>query len=248
MILLFDVGNTNIKIGLAKDNKIEQVYRINTVANKTPDLYAVDLNQLFDPEIVKGVIIASVVPEVTLTLKILSKRLYQLEPLVIGPGIKTGIMLKTDYPQEVGADIVGAAAAITSYKPTIIVDLGTANKYIYVKDKTLLGVIISPGVEISIKALIGSTALLPSFDIKVPKKVLGTNTIHCMQSGVTYGVAAEVEGLLMRIKGEIREDCDVIITGGLAKIIAPLVYTPNSVNPNLVLEGLLNIYYLNQNR
>lgn len=246
MILLFDVGNTSIKIGLAKDRQIEKVYRINTVSNKTPDLYAIDLNALFDPEIIMGVIIGSVVPEVTLSLKILSKRLYRIDPIVIEPGTKTGINLKADHPQEVGADIIAACAALDNTKPTIIVDLGTANKYIYTKDRALLGVIISPGVAISMKALVGGTALLPNIDIKVPKKVLGTNTVACMQSGITYGVASEVEGLLMRIKGEIREDAHVIITGGLAKIIAPLIYNNIEVNPNLVLEGLLNIYHLNQ--
>ncbi|NLL68615.1 MAG: type III pantothenate kinase [Acholeplasmataceae bacterium] len=245
MILLFDVGNTSIKIGLAENNQIKKVYRINTVSNKTPDLYAVDLNNLFEPNQIKAVVIGSVVPEVTLTLKILAKRLYHVEPIVIEPGVKTGIRLQTDYPQEVGADIIAACAAINDPRPTVIVDLGTANKYIYTKDKTLLGVIISPGIANSMKALVDSTALLPNIDIKVPKKVLGTNTIMCMQSGVTYGVAAEVEGLLMRIKGEIREDPHVIITGGLAKIIAPLIYNNLEVNPNLVLEGLLNIYHLN---
>lgn len=246
MILLFDVGNTSIKIGLANDNQILQVYRINTIVNKTPDLYAIDLHQLYDPKSIKAVIIASVVPELTINLKILSKRFYHIDPIVLEPGTKTGLHLKTDHPQEVGADIICAAAAIKSPKPTIIVDLGTANKYIYVKNKTLLGVVISPGVVVSIKALVGSTALLPQIEIKVPKKVLGTNTVACMQSGITYGVASEVEGLLMRIKGEIREDCDVILTGGLAKIIAPLIYNNIEVNPNLVLEGLLNIYHLNK--
>lgn len=246
MILIFDVGNTSIKIGLASDNQIEKVFRINTITNKTPDLYAVDINGLFDPSQVSAVIIGSVVPEVTLTLKILSKRLFGIDPMVLEPGIKTGILLKTDHPQEVGADIIAAAAAIKSPKPTVVVDLGTANKYVYVKDKQLLGVVISPGVVVSVKALIGSTALLPQIEIKTPKKVLGTNTVSCMQSGVTYGVAAEVEGILMRIKGEIREDIDVIITGGLAKVIAPLIYNNIEVNPNLVLEGLLNIYHLNQ--
>lgn len=245
MILLFDVGNTSIKIGLAKDNKILEVYRINTIANKTPDLYAAEINQFINPEQVQGVIIASVVPEVTLTLRILSRRLYKINPFVVEQGLKTSVNIKADYPQEVGADIIAAVAAIEDNKPTVIVDLGTANKYIYAKDKTLLGVIISPGVVISIKALVGNTALLPNIDIKVPKKVLGTNTVACMQSGITYGVASEVEGLLMRIKGEVREDIDVIITGGLAKIISPLLYINSTTNPNLVLEGLLKIYHLN---
>ncbi|MGI6781979.1 MAG: type III pantothenate kinase [Acholeplasmataceae bacterium] len=119
-------------------------------------------------------------------------------------------------------------------KPTVIVDLGTANKYLYVKNKTLLGVIISPGVVVSIKALVGSTALLPHVEIKVPKKVLGNNTVECMQSGVIYGVASEVEGIVHRIQKEIQSECDVIITGGLAKLISPLVDLKMEVRPNLV--------------
>ncbi|MGI6782284.1 MAG: type III pantothenate kinase [Acholeplasmataceae bacterium] len=245
MILLFDCGNTNIKIGLAKDHKIEQVFRINSVTNKTPDMYAIRLNQMFDPKQITGVIIASVVPEITINLKILSKRLYGIEPIVLEPGTKTGINIKADHPQEVGADLICGAAALIDPKPTVIVDLGTANKYLYVKNKTLLGVIISPGVVVSIKALVGSTALLPHVEIKVPKKVLGNNTVECMQSGVIYGVASEVEGIVHRIQKEIQSECDVIITGGLAKLISPLVDLKMEVRPNLVLEGLLNIYYLN---
>lgn len=245
MILLFDVGNTNIKIGLAKDNKIEQVFRINSVSNMTPDLYAVRLNRLFNPEIVKGVIIASVVPEITINLKILAKRLYGVEPIVLGPGIRTGINIRTDNPQEVGADIICGAAALTDPKATVIIDLGTANKYLYVENKMLSGVIISPGVVISIKALVGSTALLPHVEIKVPDKVLGTNTVECMQSGVIYGTASEVEGIIKRIQKETGKDVHVVITGGLAKVIKPLVDIKMEVRPNLVLEGLLNIYNLN---
>jgi type III pantothenate kinase len=246
VILLFDVGNTNIKIGLANDNKIEQVFRINSVSNMTPDLYAVRLNQLFDPKIVTGVIIASVVPEITISLKILSKRIYNIDPIVLGPGIKTGINIRTDHPQEVGADIICGAAALTDPSPTIIIDLGTANKYLYVENKKLLGVVISPGVVISIKALVGSTALLPHIEITVPEKVLGTNTVECMQSGVIHGTASEVEGIIDRIQKEINQEAKVIITGGLGKVISPLVNKKMEIRPNLVLEGLLNIYYLNK--
>lgn len=246
MILLFDVGNTSIKIGLAKGKNIEQVFRINSVSNMTPDLYAAQLNQLFDPSIIEGVIIASVVPEITLSLKILSKRIYKVNPIVLGPGTKTGINIRTDHPQEVGADIICGAAALESPNPTIVIDLGTANKYLYFENKTLLGVVISPGVVVSIKALVGSTALLPHIEITTPKNVLGTNTVECMQSGVTYGVAGELEGIVKRIKKQINKDAHIIITGGLAKVIMPLVDIEMEVRPNLVLEGLLNIYYLNQ--
>ena len=247
MILLFDVGNTSIKIGLAEGKKIRQVFRINSVSNMTPDLYAAQLNQLFDPKIIKGVIIASVVPEITISLNILAKRIYGVEPIVLGPGVKTGINIKTDHPQEVGADIICGAAALQSPEPTVVIDLGTANKYLYINDKKLLGVVISPGVVVSIKALVGSTALLPHIEITTPKTVLGTNTVECMQSGVIYGTASEVEGIVKRIKKEINNyDIRIIITGGLAKVIQPLVDLKMEVRPNLVLEGLLNIYYLNQ--
>ena len=112
MILLFDVGNTSIKIGLAEGKKIRQVFRINSVSNMTPDLYAAQFNQLFEPKIIKGFIIASVVPEITISLNILAKRIYGVEPIVLGPGVKTGINIKTDHPQEVGADIICGAAAL----------------------------------------------------------------------------------------------------------------------------------------
>jgi type III pantothenate kinase len=128
----------------------------------------------------------------------------------------------------------------------LVVDLGTAIKYIYVKHKTILGVIITPGVNISIKALVGNTALLPDIDIEVPKKVLGTHTIACMQSGVTYGVAAQVDGLIERIKEETKEDFDVILTGGLSEMIAPLCKYPLTRDPDLVLKGLLKIHARNE--
>lgn len=245
MILLFDVGNTNIKIGLAEGNEIKKVFRLNTIPDRTPDLYATDLHKLYDPEDIEAVAISSVVPEVTLTLQIISKRFYNVSAFVIGPGVKTGINIITDHPIEVGSDLICAAAAVKNPRPTVIVDLGTANKYIYVKDARMIGVIISPGVVLSLKALIGSTALLPEVNIAIPKKVLGTNTVHCMQSGVTYGAAAEVEGILRRIRKEINEEIYVKITGGLGKIIAPLITCENEVRPNLVLEGLLRIYHKN---
>ncbi|PKK92513.1 MAG: pantothenate kinase, partial [Tenericutes bacterium HGW-Tenericutes-6] len=139
-----------------------------------------------------------------------------------------------------------AAAALEAIKtPVLVVDLGTAIKYIYVKNKSILGVIITPGVGISIKALVGNTALLPDIDIEVPKKVLGTNTISCMQSGVTYGVAAQVDGLIERIRDEVNENFAVILTGGLSQTIAPLCKHELTRDSDVVLNGLLNIFNRN---
>jgi type III pantothenate kinase len=147
----------------------------------------------------------------------------------------------------VGADLICAAAGLKdSSRPALIIDLGTATKYIYVHNKSILGVIITPGVRISIKALVGNTALLHDIDIETPKKVLGTTTTTCMQSGVTYGVAAQVDGLIDRIRDEVKADFDVILTGGLSKLIAPLCRRKVSLNDTIVLDGILQIYLRNK--
>ncbi len=247
MILLFDVGNTNISIGISDGKKIISSYRLNTEVTKTADEYFAIMKSLFNFDVIKAVAISSVVPRITETLKYISHSLLKIEPLIVGPGVKTGLNIKTDNPREVGADLIcGSVAVEDTLKPSLVVDLGTAIKYIYVKNKMILGVIITPGVDISIKALVGNTALLPDIDIEVPKKVLGTNTIHCMQSGVTYGVAAQVDGLIDRIKEEVKEDFDVVLTGGLSETIAPLCKHPLTRDPVLVLKGLLKIYNRNQ--
>ena len=223
MFLLFDVGNTNIFIGTSDGFKIIDTYRLNTEVTKTADEYFIQMKSLIDFKLVKHIAISSVVPRVTERLKEIAVKFVGIEPLIVGPGIKTGLNIKTDHPREVGADLICDAVGIDDdIDKALIVDLGTAIKYIYVKHKTILGVIITPGVNISIKALVGQTALLPDIDIEVPKKVLGTNTIHCMQSGVTYGVAAQVDGLIEQISAEVGEDFKVILTGGLSQMIAPL--------------------------
>jgi type III pantothenate kinase len=187
------------------------------------------------------------VPRLTEKLKEIARKFVGIEPLIVGPGVKTGLNIKTDHPREVGADLICDAVGLDDdIDPALIVDLGTAIKYIYVKHKTILGVIITPGVNVSIKALVGQTALLPDIDIEVPKKVLGTNTIHCMQSGVTYGVAAQVDGLIDRIKAEVNEDFKVILTGGLSRLIAPLCSHPLEVDQDIILKGLLKIYNKNE--
>lgn len=246
MILLFDVGNTNVTIGLSDGFKIIDVFRLNTNVTKTADQYYIDMKSLFSFEHIQHVAISSVVPRVTEKLKEITLKHLHVEPLIIGPGVKTGINIKTDHPREVGADLICDAAGVDDDYPTVlVVDLGTAVKYIYVKNKTIKGVVISPGVSISIKALVGNTALLPDIDIEVPKKVLGTNTTHCMQSGVTYGVAAEVDGMITRIKKEVNEPFKVILTGGLSETIAPLCLEDATRDGDLTLKGLLKIFYKN---
>ena len=247
MILLFDVGNTNITIGLSDGVVILDSIRLNTEVQKTADEYWLQIKTFFHQDDIQAIVISSVVPRITEKLKEIASKHFKIEPLIIGPGVKTGLNIKTDNPREVGADLICDAVAVEDSKtPTLVVDLGTAIKYIYVKHKTIKGVIITPGVSISIKALVGQTALLPDIDIEVPKKVLGTNTITCMQSGVTYGVAAQVDGLIDRIQKEVREEFNVILTGGLSETIAPLVFAPLERDPNLVLKGCLKIYLRNE--
>lgn len=249
MDLLIDVGNTEVKISIASNSNILKKYRLITDANLSSDAYYLQIKPFIEGYDIKRVAISSVVPSVTQALRDISSNYLNVKPLIIGPGIKTGINVKTDYPKEVGADLICASAGInTKDKPALIIDLGTATKYIYVENNTIKGVIITPGVMISMKALVSSTALLPQIDIEVPPKVLGTNTIACMQSGVTYGAAAQVDGLIKRVKDEVKKDFDVIMTGGLSAIITPLLETNVSFNTNLVLLGLLNILERNSIR
>lgn len=246
MILLYDVGNTTVGMALSDGTSILETYKLNTDVQKTADEYWIQMRSLVSASSIDHIAISSVVPRITEALVEIAKKHFKIDPLIVGPGVKTGLNVKTDHPREVGADLICDAVAVENdIVPTLIVDLGTAIKYIYVKNKTILGVIITPGVNISIKALVGHTALLPDIDIEVPKKVLGTNTINCMQSGVTYGVAAQVDGLIDRIKDEVKEDFNVILTGGLSETIAPLCKHALTRDPDLVHKGLLQIFNRN---
>ena len=174
---------------------------------------------------------------------------YQITPMILGPGIKTGVMLQADDPKSVGADMIcDVAGAYRYFEKSIIIDMGTATKYIYQNKNTFMGVSIAPGVSISMKALVNSAALLPAIELQTPSRVLGHNTISCMQSGIIYGAAAQVDGMISRIKEEINDqDIKIIATGGLAKIIVPLCKHEIIYNEALVLDGLLSIYNKNKN-
>lgn len=242
MTLMFDVGNTELKIALAKNEEILNKYRFKTNTNLSDyELYLSFYNIIKNLKI-KRIIIASVVPDITYKLREISKKHLFVEPLVVEQGTKTGLKLIADNPKEVGADLVACSVAASNYyKKSLVVDLGTAIKYLYVTDNTLSGVIIAPGMEISLDALSKNAALLPKIDLKVPKKVLGNDTVSCMQSGILYGTASQIDNLVKRVKKEVNDNFEIIITGGFSELLLPILETKVKYLPNLVFEGLLKI-------
>lgn len=246
MIVLIDVGNTNIHVSKVVDGFLLPQLRIHTDVTLTSSLIYQQIKDYLGPNDVTGIAIASVVPRLIQPLKELSETFFNLTPLILKPGVKTGLIIKTDYPQEVGADLICAAVGIQNDGDHLIIDLGTAIKYIYVSKNQMKGVIITPGVDISMRALVGSTALLPDITIEIPKKVLGTNTIECMQSGVTYGVAAQIDGLIRDIEHEVGKKLNIVLTGGISPLISKIVKTPHIIEKELVLKGLYHIYQKNE--
>ncbi len=248
MVLLVDIGNSNIVFGIAKDNKIVDSFRIKTFENKTSDEYYLLIKPLLDSFEVEDVLISSVVPIITSALKKLFSDRYKIEAKILGPGLKTGIQLKVDDPKTVGADIIcDVVGASKHYEESIIVDLGTATKFIYCKNNIFYGCSIAPGVSVSMKALVSSAALLPNIELASPKKVISTNTISCMQSGVIFGAAAQVDGMIGRIRDELNNpNIPVLATGCLSGLIVPLCKNKIERVEYLTLEGLLEIYSKNK--
>ena len=248
MVLLVDVGNSNIVFGFADDKAIINTFRFKSVKDITTDEYYLIIKTMLDKYSITDVIISSVVPIITSALKKLFIKYLNKEPLIVGPGVKTGIEPKCDDPKSVGSDLIcDSAGAMKYYDEAIVIDLGTATKYIHVKNNKFLGCSIAPGVSISMKALVNNAALLPQIELQVPKKVLATNTISCMQSGVLYGFASQVDGMIDRIKEEIgNKNIGIIATGGLSKIIIPLCKHEIKHVDNLTLIGLLDIYNRNK--
>lgn len=246
MILLIDIGNTNITLGLVKDDQIIQTYRLNSFTNKTSDEYYLLFKEIINLSDIKKIAISSVVPQITYVINELFLKYTKCAILILEQKIKTGIMVKADNPKEVGADLICDAKGLLG-EEALIIDLGTATKYIYVKDNTILGLAIAPGLNISIKALVQDTALLPDIDLKVPKKVLGNNSITCMQSGVIYGTVFAVDGFIERIKEEINNpNLKVIATGGLSSMIIPLCKHDIVTDEYLTLRGLHEILKKNE--
>ncbi len=253
MLLTVDVGNTNIVFGGYLNDELKFVSRISTDLTKTDDEYAskiksvLSLNDIDKAEI-SGSIISSVVPPLNTTLKNAIKKIYGVEPVLVGPGIKTGLNLLVDEPRQVGADLITASvAAFERYKKAVlIIDMGTATKMMLVNnDGAFTGVSIIPGVQIAIKALASGTAQLPQISLESPKYVIGKNTNDCMKSGVIYGNASLIDGMIDRIAEEFGEMPVLIATGGLAHIIIPYCKHDIAIEENLLLEGLKLIYEKN---
>jgi type III pantothenate kinase len=246
MLLVIDVGNTNIVYGLFEGEELRHQFRVESGRGRTADEYAVVLKQLCEmhgiaPAQVDAAIIASVVPALTEPMVGLVKRAFNLEPKIVGPGIRSGMAILYENPREVGADrIVNAVAAFEKVKGgVIVVDFGTATTFDCVTPKgEYLGGVIAPGIQISADALFSRAARLPRVEIAQPPKVVGKNTVHSMQSGIVYGYVGLVDGVVERLKQELGYPCEVIATGGLASLIAPLTHTIKDVDPNLTLTGL----------
>ncbi|MBQ6999002.1 MAG: type III pantothenate kinase [Clostridia bacterium] len=252
MILTIDIGNTNIVLGGFLGDELKFVSRISTNIKKTEDEYAaliksiVSLNDVKRTE-VSGAIISSVVPPLNKTMQKALNKIYGVSAIVVGPGVKTGVNLLVDNPSQVGADLVCSTAAVYNYYkvPAIVLDMGTATKLSVVdKNGAFAGVSIIPGVEIGIAALAGGTAQLPQISLEAPKSVIGKNTIDAMQSGVVYGNASLIDGMIEKIKAEFG-DIDIIATGGLAGFITPYCKEKMIIDDNLILKGLYAIYKKN---
>ena len=260
MLLAFDVGNTNIVLGVFEDGKLIENWRMETDNKRSADEYGMVIKQLFDysglnAEDVEDVIISTVVPSILFTLQHLSMKYFNKKAIVIEPGIKTGMLIKYDNPKQVGADrIVNAVAAHAKYGgPLIIIDFGTATTFCAVtKNAEYLGGTIAPGLKISSEALFSMTAQLPKVELEEPGKVICKNTIQSMQSGLVYGHMGIVIYIVDRMKKELMEmsDCGeepkVIATGGMASMMAEGVDCIDEVDKMLTLEGLKLIYEKNK--
>ncbi|MBQ6798114.1 MAG: type III pantothenate kinase [Oscillospiraceae bacterium] len=254
MLLAVDVGNSNIVIGAIKDGKILFEARIATDLIRTSDQYAVeikDILELYDAKgsDFEGCILSSVVPPLLNSLRTAIRKLTGKIPLTVGPEIRTDLKIAIDNPSQVGGDLlVGAVAALRHYQPPMaIIDMGTATTITVIdREGTFVGGCICPGVRISMEALNTRTAQLPGISLQAPDKVIGKNTIECMQSGLMHGAASMLDGLLSRIEEEAGHKLNVIMTGGISRFVMPLCRHEMTYDKDLLLKGLWVLYEMNR--
>ncbi len=255
MLLAIDLGNTNIKYGVFDGDKLVASFRVSSRISRTADEYGSVLVGLLSDKGIKksdidGIIFSSVIPALNYTICHMCEFFFGISPIMIGPGIKTGLNIKAENPREVGADIiVNSVSAYNKYGgPIVVIDFGTATTFDVITEKCeLLGVVIAPGIKTSLEGLATKTAQLPMVELDAPKTVIGKNTKHCMQAGIIFGFAGLVDNILNKIKHELGVDkLTVVATGGLGEIIAKEVKSITKVDRTLTLDGLKIIYNLNK--
>ncbi len=254
MLLAIDIGNTNLVIGCFDSDQLLFKARIATDRLRTSDQYGVEIKSMLEAYGVRvadieDCIISSVVPPVFNSVRTGVIKVIGKQPMVVGPGLKTGLNIHVDVPSQVGSDrIVIAVAALAEYKaPLILLDMGTATTIEVVEpDNTYIGGVIIPGVKISLDALTSRTAQLPGISLDKPRKVIGKNTVDCMRSGMMYGTAAMIDGLVERMEEELGHSATLIATGGMAQFIIPLCKREIILEKDLLLKGLNLLYKKNK--
>jgi type III pantothenate kinase len=254
MLLAIDIGNTNVTIGVFEKQKLRHTWRMATERNKMPDEYAIFLLNAFNnkglkPADISGTVMCSTVPSLVVTFTQMLQSYFGSKPIVVGPGIKTGVRVHSDNPREVGPDrIANTAAAHHLYKgPVIVVDVGTATTFdIVTAEGDYIGGVIAPGIALAAEALFSRTAALPRIELVAPKKAIGQNTVSAMQAGIVFGYVGLIEGIIERIQRELEKKATVVATGGYAYIITPETTIFDTVNPDITLIGLRLIYEMNQ--
>ena len=253
MILAIDIGNTNVVLGCVEGEMIQFEARIATDPIKTSDQYCVDIKTMLDLNEVRiqdleGTIISSVVPQVLNSIKTAIMKLTHKTPLVVGPGIKTGLNIQIENPEQTGADLVVAAvSALKEHKPPmIIIDMGTATTLsVLDKNGAFVGGCLCPGVKISMEALTSRTALLPGIQLDQPKRAIGRNSIDCMRSGIMLGAACMLDGMIERMEQELGYPVKVLATGGIARFVIPMCRREILYDGDLLIKGLAELYRKN---
>ncbi|MFR8853616.1 MAG: type III pantothenate kinase [Oscillospiraceae bacterium] len=256
MILAIDIGNTNIVLGCFDQEKLIFRERISSNRVATDLEYAAMIKTALEmygaaPGQVTGAILSSVVPPITDTLKRAVEKMTGVKVMVIGPGIKTGLSIQIDNPAQLGSDLVAdAVGGISEYPlPQIIIDMGTATTFSVIdKNRAYIGGMITTGMAVSAEALARNTSQLSKVDFEKPRKLIGTNTVDCIKSGIMYTTACGLDGMIERIEEELGEKCTVIATGGLAPLIMPLCRRKMILDEDLILKGLLSVYKNNTSR